>query len=404
MKRVVITGTGAISACGIGAEALWTAARDGRSGVRQTLFPTLKRQVILEAAPISGADYQIALSTTNPRFQDRVSAIAQIAAGEAIDQAGLGVADFGERCAVSIGAGFGGAQTMDENYHRLLAEGGSRKIDPMCVPKIMTNAPASWIAMKWGIKGPSYCISTACSSASQSIGLGAMLVASGTVDRCIAGGAEALLVPGVFASWEAMHVMTNDKCRPFSRNRTGMVLGDGAAMFVLESLESALARGSKILAEFAGYGTTNDAGDLLRPDRDGAARSMRMALDHGRLEPTQIGYVNAHGTGTIANDLNETLALRDVFGDRFAEMLISSTKPIHGHALGAGGALELLITLKALEEQIAPPTINFIDVDPKLGFEPVPNVARPFDADVVLSNSFAFGGVNASLALKRYEA
>ena len=401
---MVITGAGAISACGIGVDALWSAARDGRSGVRHALYPSRARQVVMESAPIADADYDVAMSTAKPRFQDRVSAIAQLAAGEAIDQAGLGVADFGERCAVSIGAGFGGAQTVDDNYHRLLAEEGTRKLDPMCVPKIMTNAPASWIAMKWGIKGPSYCISTACSSASQSIGLGAMLVASGAVERCIAGGAEALLVPGGYASWEALHVMTNDKCRPFSRNRNGMVLGDGAAMFVLETRESALARGAPILAEFAGYGTSNDAGDLLRPDREGAARSIRLALDHGGIDPSEIGYVNAHGTGTIANDLNETLALRDVFGEHFGSLMISSTKPIHGHALGAGGALELVITLKALMEQIAPPTINFLEMDPKIGFEPVPNIAKPFSATTVMSNSFAFGGVNASLALKRYDA
>lgn len=403
MKRVVITGAGAISACGIGADTLWAAARDGRSGVRHALYPSTARQVVMESAPIADADYQIAMSTANRRFQDRVSAIAQLAAGEAIEQAGLGVGDFGERCAVSIGAGFGGAQTMDDNYHRFLANQGSRKIDPMCVPKIMTNAPASWIAMKWGIKGPSYCVSTACSSSSQSIGLGAMLVASGVVERCIAGGAEALLVPGVFSSWEAMHVMTNDKCRPFSRNRSGMVLGDGAAMFVLETLESAVSRGVPILAEFAGYGTTNDAGDLLRPDREGAARSMRLALKHGDIDPSEIGYVNAHGTGTIANDLNETLAARDVFGAHFDELKVSSTKPIHGHALGAAGAIELLVAMKALGEQIAPPTINFLEVDAKLGFEPVPNVAKPFSANAVLSNSFAFGGVNASLVLKRHD-
>lgn len=404
MKRVVITGVGAISACGIGADVLWGAARDGRTGVRPASFPRHDKQVVKEAAPISDSDYEIATSSVNTRFQDRVSAVAQLAAGEAIHQAGLAETDFGDRCGVSIGAGFGGAKTMDDNFFQLLGEGGSRRIDPMCVPKIMTNAPASWIAMKWGIKGPSYCISTACSSATQAIGLGAMLVASGAVDRCITGGTEAFLVRSVFASWEAMHVMTNDKCRPFSRNRSGMVLGDGAAMFVFESLESAQARGAEIIAEFAGYGTTNDAGDLLRPDRYGAGRSMRLALDHAGIDPSEIGYVNAHGTGTIANDLNETLALRDVFEGHFDRLMISSTKPIHGHALGAGGALELLITLKALTEQVAPPTINFIEVDPKIDFEPVPNTAKPFNASAALSNSFAFGGINASIVLKLHNA
>lgn len=403
MRRVVITGVGAVSACGLGREALWHAARDGDSGVRETIFPRILRQNVKHAAPVPREVWDELALSGNSRFQDRIAMAALAAAREAVGQAGLEPSDFGPRCSVVVGSGFGGAQTLDINYHSL-ATAPEKRADPFSIPKIMTNAAASWIAMDMKATGPLYCVSTACSSAAQSIGLGAQLIAAGLADRCLAGGAEALLVDATFAAWEALHVMTSTKCRPFSKDRDGMVLGDGAGIVVLETEESARARGAPILAVMAGYGTTSDANDLLRPDPAGSRACMQQALDNAGLALSDIGYVNAHGTGTIANDIAETSAMRAVFGAKFDDVLVSSTKPVHGHALGAGGALEFIVTLEALRAQLAPPTLNFLGEDPKIGFLPVHGSARAFAAPAALSNSFAFGGINASLVIALPEA
>lgn len=396
MKPVAITGLGAVSACGFGAESLWRAARDGVSAVRDVSFPRLQRQQVKQAARIADADFETLLPRAKPRFQDRTTILAVEAAREAVAQAGLGEDDFGERCGVVVGSGLGGADTIERGYIRFLEEPSARS-DVMAIPKLMTSSAASWIAMDFKATGPTYCISTACSSASQSIGMAADLIRAGIVDRCIAGGAESLLYDIMFAAWESLHVMTTTRCRPFSRDRNGMVLGEGAGIVVLESMEAARARGATVLAELVGYASTSDASDLLRPDPVGATACVRKTIESAGIDPKRIGYCNAHGTGTIANDQTETQALREVFGSAFDGLLVSSTKPIHGHALGAGGALEFIVTVNALREQIAPPTIDFLGVDPKLGFEPVPNVAKAFSADAALSNSFAFGGINAAL-------
>ncbi|MFP1632425.1 beta-ketoacyl-[acyl-carrier-protein] synthase family protein [Zhengella sp. ZM62] len=398
MKRVVITGAGAVSACGMGRDALWTSARDGRSGVVKVDFTRNPRQSVHHAAPVPDAIWQQLKAEGRPRFQDRISMLALAAAREAAAHAGLEAADFGPRCAVVIGSGFGGAETLDTSFYNFSLDPMSR-VDPFAIPKIMTNAPASWVSMEMKATGPIYCVSTACSSGAQSIGLGAQLVAAGLADRCLAGGAEALLVDAVFAAWEALHVMTGTCCRPFSKDRDGMVLGDGAGVVVLESEDAARARGAPILAVLAGYGTTSDAMDLLRPDPAGPQACMQQAIEASGLDASSIGYLNAHGTGTIANDIAETEAMRRVFGQGFDDVLVSSTKPVHGHALGAGGALEFIITLEALRSRLAPPTLNFTSVDPKIGFEPVHGEARAFNAPAALSNSFAFGGINASLLI-----
>lgn len=394
---------GAITACGLGVDRLWTAARDGVSAARTIEFPENPRQMIKRAAMLAPEAMEAAWKRGNPRMQDRITAAALAATHEAVAQAGLGPGDFGARCGVVVGSGYGGADTTDRNM-RLFALDPTARVDPMSIPKIMTNAAASWMAMEFGATGPTLCISTACASATQSIGLAMQMVRAGMVERCIAGGAEALLVAAVFRAWEVLRVMTPTLCRPFSQGRDGMMLGEGAAMLVLESEEAALARGAPILAEIAGYGTTSDAGDLLRPDPAGAAASMAAAIADAGLAPADIGYVNAHGTGTAANEQSETDALRRVFGPGLSGLAVSSTKPIHGHALGAVGAIELIVSINALREGIAPPTINFLGVDEKLGIDPVANVARPFSGDAVMSNSFAFGGINASLVARRYAA
>ncbi len=402
MTRVVLTGIGAVSACGIGAEQLWGAAVEGQSGVRPVFFESLQNQRVGTAAALSDEDRAHVEGAAGHRMRDPVAQFALVAAREAIAHAGLGGEDFGERCGVVIGSGFGGAKTLDDNYMAFGVDKNMR-LDPMAVPKIMNNAAASWVSMETGASGPVYSPSTACSSASQSIGLAYQLVKSGAVDRCLAGGAEACLVGGVFRVWELLRVMTADKTRPFSKDRNGMILGEGAGVVVLESVESAQARGATILCEMAGYATNSDAGDLLRPDPDRAAACMTSALADAGLEAASVGYVNAHGTGTVANDVTETRALKAVFGGALSGLEVSSTKPIHGHALGAAGAIEAIVSVKALLNQIAPPTINFNEVDPKIGLDPVGNEARAIRTNVVMSNSLAFGGINASLVFKSFD-
>ena len=402
MTRVVVTGIGAVSACGLGADLLWQGAAAGQSGVRPVSFEALPSQRVGSAAALSEEDKAHVDAAAGHRMRDPVAQYALVAAREAIAQAGLGEDDFGDRCGVVIGSGFGGAKTLDDNY---MAFGVDKtlRLDPMAVPKIMNNAAASWVSMETGASGPIYSPSTACSSASQGIGLAYQLIKAGAVDRCLAGGSEACLVGGVFRVWELLRVMTADKNRPFSKDRNGMILGEGAGVLVLESLESAQARGATILCEVGGYATNSDAGDLLRPNPERAAACMQSALADARLEAGDVGYVNAHGTGTVANDVTETTALKTVFGEDLAGLSVSSTKPIHGHTLGAAGAIEAIVSIKALLHQLAPPTINFNEIDPKIGFDPVANAARPLETRAVMSNSLAFGGVNASLLFKTFD-
>ncbi len=402
MRRVVVTGQGAVSACGIGADVLTDATQTGMSGVKSIHFDDLDAQRVKTAARLSKADLAQVLGDKPHRMREPVAEYALTAAREAVAQAGLSEEHFGEACGVSIGSGFGGGQTLNINYLKLGRE-GSMRLDPMSVPKIMNNAAASWVSMEFGATGPALCLATACSSGSQSIGMGYQMVAAGQVDRCIAGGSEGCLESGVFRVWELLRVMTADVNRPFSKDRNGMILGEGAGILVLESLESAQERGAPILCELVGFGTNSDAGDLLRPNPARAATCMRMALKTANLAPEDIGYVNAHGTGTVANDVNEAVALREVFGDDLAGVQISATKPVHGHALGAAGALEMIVAIGALRRQSVPPTINFTEVDPKIGLEPVPNVAKSTPLKAVMSNSLAFGGINATLIAKAYE-
>ncbi len=401
MMRVVITGMGAISACGRGTDRLIQSALSGSSGVRPIAFPDILAQRVGTAAVLENTVKQQVADERSHRMRDPVSNYALCAASEAVEQAGLQPGDFGDTCGVSIGSGFGGAQTLNTNYMRFAVEGKMR-LDPMSVPKTMNNAAASWVSMEFGATGPAYCLATACSSASQSIGLAFQLIRAGVIDRCLAGGAEAPLESGVFRSWELLRVMTATKNRPFSKDRNGMILGEGAGVLVMESLESAELRGANILCEIAGYGTNSDAGDLLRPDPMRAASCMNIALNDANMAPADIGYVNAHGTGTVANDLNEVKALRRIFGEELAGVEISSTKPIHGHALGAAGALEAIVAIGALRAKTAPPTINFNENDPKINLDPVANTARPITNVSVMSNSLAFGGINATLIFRAH--
>lgn len=400
-RRVVITGMGAVTALGLGASQLWANARNGVSGVKPFKLDRLEHQQVKTAAQFADFDPVAYLDQPLIDTTDRFTQFALIAAAEAIEQAASAAPlPFGERAGVIIGSGIGGASTSDQQHYTFYVS--KTRNDPFTIPRVMPNAAASHISMRYGAKGPCFAVSSACSSGSQSIGLGLQAVRMGLIDTCIVGGSEALLTPATFRAWESLRVMTSTLCRPFSKNRNGMVLGEGAGVLVIEAEEIARARGAAPLAELAGYGTSSDAGDIVRPDSKGAARCMQLALDDAGLKPADIGYVNAHGTGTILNDSCETAALATAFGEAVENLSVSSTKPIHGHTLGAAGAIELIITVFALKDQIAPPTINWLERDPQCIADPVANTARPRPIRAALSNSFAFGGINACLAVTPY--
>jgi nodulation protein E len=327
---------------------------------------------------------------------DRSVQFAGAAAAEAI--ADSGITFVPERTAVVTGCALGGKPTEDHTYRQLYAEGRTR-FDPMSIPKVMTNASASRVSMHHGITGPCYTVSTACASAAHAIGQAFWMVRSGLVDAAVAGGTEAPVTLGMLRAWEAMRVVAPDTCRPFSRGRRGLILGEGAAFLVLELLDAAVARGARIHAEICGLGMSSDAGHLTAPSADGAARAMTAALRDSGLDAAQVGYVNAHGTGTPANDATETRAIRAVFA---VPPLVSSTKSMHGHALGASPALEAVATVLALRDGVLPPTANFTEADPECDLDVIPNRARQVQVEAALSNSFAFGGLNAVLAFRRH--
>ena len=399
-RRIVVTGMGAVSAAGIGATALWQAARDGRSCVGETRFVRPYRGRIRIAAQVQDFDPASYLTAIELAFCDPVTQYLLAAADEAVAQAGLALArPMGPRTATIIGTGVGGMHTLENAFYLTLVEQG--RLGPWTVPRLIPSAAPSQASIRYGSTGPCFAVASACSSATQAIGIGAHLIRSGLVDRVIAGGTEDCITNSTVLAWESLRVLTPDVCRPFSKGRNGMVLGAGAAVFILEDADLARARGAGALAEIAGYGTSADAKDPLRLDAQGAAACMRYALLDAGMEGEEIDYVNAHGTGTTANDATEAEALRLVFGNRLSALPVSSTKPVHGHALGAAGALELVVTIGAVRENVAPPTINWREADVKCPIDAVPNEARPMPIRTALTNSFAFGGINASLVVRR---
>ena len=393
---------GAVAATGIGVDALWTAARTGRSAVGHVEFPRPAQNRVKIAAQLKGFEAERYIAPKLLPFCDLFSQFGIVAADEAMAQAGFSPNEAqGDRTAVILGTGVGGLTTIDDMMfaHYVSKARG----DPLSIPRVMSSAPVSLIGMRYGCTGPSFAVGSACSSATQAIGIGAFLIRSGVVDRAIVGGCEACTTAVSMRAWELLRVLTPDYCRPFSRGRNGMVLGEGAGVFVLERAAAARSRGATPLAEIAGYGTSSDAKDMLRPDVTGAAAAMAGAIEDARCTPDDIDYVNAHGTGTVANDAAETEALRRIFGQRLSGLPVSSTKPIHGHALGASGGLELAITVMALRNSIAPPTINWLEHDPTCDLDPVANEARNIPIRTAMSNSFAFGGINACLIVRQFD-
>lgn len=397
MQRAVITGLGCISACGNGVQTFWQALKAGRSAVGPTKLERWLNHKIRIAAQIKPEMLEGLLDGEQTRKFDKFTQLALISASEALVQSGLQADEIaGPRTAVVLGSGVGGQLSQEEAFLTVYREPPGR-LDPMTIARIMISAPASVISMRYGVTGPTFVVSSACSSASQAIGMGASMVRSGVVDRAVVGGTESAIAPGIMRAWEAMRVLTPDACRPFSLGRNGMVLGEGAGIIIVESAAAARARGAAPLAEFLGYGTSSDAGDMVRCSPAGAAAAMTLALADAQIEPKRVDHINAHGTGTVLNDTSESEAVRIAFGDSADRLSITSTKPIHGHALGATGALEFIAAVMSVRENYAPPTLNWLERDPKCDLDIVANDGRPTRIDIALSNSFAFGGINASL-------
>jgi nodulation protein E len=331
---------------------------------------------------------------------DRFAQFALAACAEAVRSSGLSFdAALAARTSVVMGTSGGGQASIDEGFVELYRKGNSR-VHPLTIPKTMSNAGTSHITMKYGLTGPSWAVSTACASSTHAIGQAFWMVRSGLADAAVAGGSEAPLNPGFWRAWEAMRVMAFDTCRPFSRDRKGMILGEGGAVLILEPLDRAIARGATVLAEICGFGMSADAHHLTQPSSAGAAAAMRMALEDAGLHPHEIGYVNAHGTGTPANDAAESRALALALGEHGRSVPVSSTKSVHGHVLGAAGALEAFATVMALQRHEIPPTANFTERDPDCDVNVIVTPTQAPDLRAALSNSFAFGGLNAVLAFR----
>ncbi len=401
-RRIAITGMGAVSALGLGATALWQGMRDARSGIAALVPPEGETGIRMQVAA-AFIDYDPAahFSSGQLTLLDRVSQFAMLAADEAIAQSGLAFdARMASRTAVVVGTGIGGEMSRDEQSRRLYRDRAER-VHPMSIIRVMPSAPASQVGMKFKLQGPTFSVSSACASSNHALAQAALMVRHGLADFAVAGGTEACFTLSAIRAWEAMRVVADDTCRPFCAQRRGLVLGEGAGMFVLELMEHARARGAEILGELAGFGMSADAGDIVAPSAEGAATAMRQALDDAGLRPEGIDYINAHGTGTPLNDPTETRAIRQAFGAHAESLAVTSTKGVHGHALGAAGALELVAVIGALREQMVPPTANFLDPDPACDLDYVPNIARAMSVRAALSNSFAFGGLNAVLAVTR---
>lgn len=403
MRRVAVTGLGVICAIGQNSTEFWQALHQGRSGIcpLQSFDPSLLRfsngaEVRNYAAATHFDEKEISLL-------DRFAQFGVIAARQAIAQAKIEwTQDLRETTAIITGSCVGGQNTEDEGFINLYRN-NSPRVNPFTIPRTMENAAASRISLETGVVGPTYTVSTACSSSNHAIGQAFWMVRSGAAEMAITGGSESVFSFGFLKAWEAMRVVSPDTCRPFSKNRRGLILGEGAAMLILEPLDVARARGVTILGEIVGFGMSSDAFHITQPSPDGAARAMRSALADAGLNSNQIGYINAHGTGTLANDSTETAAIRKIFGAHADRLAVSSTKSMHGHTLGAAGAIEAAATLLALHNDLLPPTVNFTEPDPACDLDVIPNTARHVSVELALSNSFAFGGLNAVIAFRRAE-
>ncbi len=401
MTRVAITGLGLVCALGNCVEECWRKAAAGETGIGPLLdggSPAYKFQSAAEAREFKPLDY---FTEKDLVLLERFALLAVVAAREAVNQSGICFkGELGNESAVITGSSVGGQFTEEEGYKRLYLEKSSR-VAPLTIPRTMSNAGASQISFEFGVHGPAYTVSTACSSSNHAIGQAFWMVRNGQVKAAIAGGSEAVFAEGLLRAWEAMRVISPDVCRPFSADRRGLSLGEGAGMLVLEDWEHARERGARILGEIIGFGMSSDAHHITQPCTQGPANAMAWALRDAGISPLEVDYINAHGTGTQANDATESEAIRDVLGKRADSVLVSSTKSMHGHTLGAAGAVEGVLTAMSLRHGLAPPTISFRQPDPACNLDVVPNQARTADLRIALSNTFAFGGLNATVVFKR---
>jgi nodulation protein E len=403
MQRVGITGIGVICALGNTREEFARSLRHGRCGIAEITLADISGFRFRHGAEVKDYQPERHFEPRQIDIIDRFAQFAAIAAREAVADAAVEwTDDLRERCAIVTGSCVGGQSTEDQGFWDVYKMGKPR-VHPMTIPRTMANAGASYISMDLGLTGPAWTVSTACSSSNHAIGQAFHMVRSGDADMAIAGGSEAAFSFGILKAWEAMRVVSGDTCRPFSKDRTGMILGEGGAMLVMEPLDRALARGAKVYCEVTGFGMSADARHITQPSVDGPVRAMRMALRDGGADSGAVDYINAHGTGTGANDSTETAAIRRVFGEHANRLAVSSTKSMHGHALGAAGAIEAAATALAIRDGFLPPTVNYRVRDPLCDLDVVPNESRSARIDCAMSNSFAFGGLNAVLLFRRCE-
>ncbi len=392
---MVVTGRGVICALGRDPDTFSRALRAGTVGI-----VPVEGLPISVAAPVSGFNPQAEFSRVQLATFDRSTQLAVFAARSAMTESGLPTGEeLGARAAVIVGCASGSITSIEESYNALVTA-HSRRLHPQTVPRNMPNGPAAHLSLIFGIRGPSFVINTACASGASAVALGTLLIRAGLIDKALVGGTEACLSEGCLRGWEALRILAPDTCRPFSLGRQGLVLGEGSGMLLIESLDHARARGAPVFGEVAGVSMNSDAHHLLNPSAAGQVATINACLLDAGLDIEQIGYINAHGTATAQNDVTETNAIRTVFAGQTDHLLVSSTKSMHGHTLGAAGAIEMLATLDALNRRYAPPTMNFVEADPECNLEYVANRARDMNVDAALSNSFGFGGHNAVLALR----
>lgn len=400
MNRVAITGSGTINSLGHSVEETFVNMAEGLCGIGPLSFRDVDRLDIKIGGQVKDFDPTTVFNRQQLSLYDKVTQFTLIAAKEAIEQSGIVFSgELAAKSGVVLGTAGGGVSTWDDNY-RAVYEEGKNRVHPFVVPKLMNNAAASHVSMEYNLKGPSFTVSTACASSNHAMAQAFQMVRSGLSDVMVTGGSESMLCFGGVKAWEGLRVMSKDACRPFSANRNGMVQGEGAAIFILENLDKAKKRGAVILAEVIGYAMSSDASDIVMPSKQGAARAIKGALLDARLNPEDVKYINAHGTGTAANDKTECAAVADVFGRHADNLMLSSTKSMHGHLIGGTGAVELLACIMAVKDGIIAPTIGYEEADPECALDVVPNQAREAEVDVALSNAFAFGGLNAVLAVR----
>jgi nodulation protein E len=399
-RNVVVTGLGVVSPIGADAPSFWDGLSAGRCGIATDAFSIEELSITLPGGRVKDIDSRIGDLGPALKRADRVSQMAVLAADEAIAQAGIEFdEETGARTACIIGSGIGGQGSFDRTYYDMLRK--QRRPHPLTILRVIPNAPASHVSIRHGLRGPSFAIASACATATHSIGVCTDMIRAGTADVGVAGASEAVLTFGALEAWNAMRILADETCRPFSKNRNGLAIGEGAGVLVLEEEEHAKARGARILARISGFGMNADGKDMINPSMEGAAACMKSALQDVSVKDLSALYVNAHGTGTFLNDPTETSAIRSVFGAGADELIVSSTKSMHGHLLGAAGGVEAIASIMAMNNGVIPPTINLDEPDPDCDLNYAPNETVERRIDIVMSNSFAFGGMNAAVVFEK---